>query len=79
MCTCGSQVFWKADEPQSDEWLLIARKNLPDDPVELLGVATQVAFCWSCGRLWIANRNSNELIEYVPTDPSTRAPRRPGD
>lgn len=72
-------MLWKADEPQSDEWLLIARQDLPDDPGELVRIATAAAFCRSCGRLWIATRNSNELVEYVPADPSTRAPGRSGD
>jgi hypothetical protein len=30
-CTCGEQVLWKADEQQSDEWLLVAKPDLPDD------------------------------------------------
>ncbi|MDH5371470.1 MAG: hypothetical protein OEX97_00840 [Acidimicrobiia bacterium] len=36
-CTCGSQILWKADEPESDEYLLIPKSKLPDDlPFERL-------------------------------------------
>jgi hypothetical protein len=30
-CTCGETIFWKADEPHSDEWLVVAKPELPDD------------------------------------------------
>lgn len=80
MCTCGAQVLWKADEPQSDEWLLVAKPDLPDDldHVTLLGVSRQCAFCSACGRLWVAWDDGSALTEYVPADASARPVSRPG-
>jgi hypothetical protein len=77
-CTCGHEVLWKADEPQSDEWLLVAAPDVPDDldHLSLGAVTTQAAFCPVCGRLWIAWGDDPSITEYVPADPAVRAVRR---
>jgi hypothetical protein len=78
-CTCGEVVLWKADEPQSDEWLMVAKPDLPDDLNELYEarhhVQTGAAFCSHCGRLWIAWGDGETLAEYVPADPAVRPVR----
>jgi hypothetical protein len=79
-CTCGQIVMWKADEPVSDEWFVVAKPDLPDDLndlwLERLDVWTSAAFCSNCGRLWIAWAEFDELAEYVPVDPTVRPVRR---
>jgi hypothetical protein len=78
-CTCGATVLWKADEPQSDEWLMLAKPDAPDDLNDLgsmLRVTTDAAFCRNCGRLWVAWDGSDSPAEYLPSDPSVR-PIRP--
>lgn len=30
-CACGETILCKADEPHSDEWLMAAKSELPDD------------------------------------------------
>ena len=80
LCTCGENVFWKADEPQSDEWLLVAKPDLPDDLNDLKlkrhEAWRDAAFCRNCGRLWIAWKDLQDLAEYVPVDAAVR-PVRP--
>lgn len=79
LCTCGQQIRWKADEPESDEWLLIGRPDLPDDLgwSTLQDVSTPAAFCPACGRLWVDwGDGTGALAEYVPVDPSVRPVRR---
>jgi hypothetical protein len=70
----------KADEPQSDEWLLVAQPALALDkehePQWLLEHSTAGAFCSNCGRLWAAWGPGVELSEYVPADPTVRPVRR---
>lgn len=46
-CTCGAQIRWKANEPESDEWALVAERDLPDelDHLSFGAVSTQGAFC----------------------------------
>jgi hypothetical protein len=72
-------VLWKADEPQSDEWLMVAKPDLPDDLNDLYEarhhVQTGAAFCSHCGRLWIAWGGGESLAEYVPADPTVRPVR----
>jgi len=79
-CTCGAAVRWKADEEQSDEWLLVAKPDLPDDLNDLWekqhDLQTAAAFCSNCGRLWISWGDDETLAEYVPSDPDIR-PVRP--
>jgi hypothetical protein len=79
-CTCGEIVLWKADEPESDEWLLAAIPDLPDDLNDLYvkrrNVWTQAAFCRNCGRLWVAWADGDTPAEYVPADPAGRPRRR---
>jgi hypothetical protein len=73
---------WKADEPESDEWLLAAKPDLPDDLgwLSIVPASTTAAFCPTCGHLWVAWNNDNcDLVEYVPTDPAVRPVRRPLD
>jgi hypothetical protein len=74
-CSCGATVRWKVDEPESDEWLLVAQRDVPEDvdPPALLGVARQCALCSACGRLWVTWHDDSRLTEYVPADPSVRA------
>jgi len=75
-CTCGNTVLWKADEQQSDAWLLVPLSDLPDDPLDVIGVGTQAAFCSACGRLWVAWWDDEKLAEYVPADPDVRPVRK---
>ena len=81
-CTCGAIVFWKADEPESDEWLLARKAELPDDfgdlndPKQNYLLTTDAAFCSNCGRLWIWWRDAGYPAEYVPADPAVRPVRR---
>lgn len=73
-------MLWKADEPESDEWVLVAKADLPGDLADLWPRATECAFCRECGRLWIAWDPVGALAEYVPADPGVRPVRpRPGD
>lgn len=69
-CTCGSQILWKADEPQSDEYLLIRQSEVPDDLSfqSLFEVALPAALCPVCGRLWVQQEDGAELTEYVPQE-----------
>jgi hypothetical protein len=76
LCTCGRQLLWKADEPDSDEWLLASLRDLPDDISQIWLHATMAVFCPDCGRLWVAWVPDGELSEYVPVDPAVR-PVRP--
>jgi hypothetical protein len=79
-CTCGATVLWKADEPQSDEWLMVAKPDMPADLNDIklmLRATTDAAFCANCGRLWVAWQGADRPAEYVPVDPSVR-PVRPG-
>jgi hypothetical protein len=77
-CSCGAQVLWKADEPESDEWILVSKLDLPDqlDHVALAGVSTQCAFCRNCGHLWVAWGDGRTLSEYAAVDPNVRSARR---
>ena len=75
MCTCGHVILWKADEPQSDEWFLIARPDLTDDLDGVFRASTGCAFCPKCGRLWVGWGQGEALSEYVPVDPNVRAVR----
>ena len=81
-CACGAIVLWKADEPESDEWLLARKAELPDDLAELndpkqnYRLTTDAAFCSNCGRLWIWWRDARCPAEYVPADPAVRPVRR---
>lgn len=75
-CTCGSQILWKADEPQSDEYFLIAKNKLPDPLLiqSLHDAAHHAAVCSVCGRIWVEHTGDvTELLEYVPQD-HTRSP-----
>jgi hypothetical protein len=75
-CTCGEQVLWKADEPQSDEWLMVAKPDLPDDLNALRDhPPTDAAFCSHCGRLWVVWGDNEMATEYVPFDPAVRPMR----
>jgi len=78
-CSCGATILWKADEPQSDEWLLVAKPDMPDDlndPKSMLDATTDAAFCSNCGRLWVAWQGPlTRLAEYVPVDPNMRPAR----
>jgi hypothetical protein len=79
MCSCGVVLRWKADERESDEWLLAAKPDLPDELSWLsLGTAsTSAVFCSGCGHLWVAwNDEISDLVEYSPTDPAARPVRR---
>ena len=67
-CRCGSQILWKADESDSDEWYLIRASRLPVDDADVLGIAEHAAMCSTCGRIWIAWHGSNAITEYVPVD-----------
>jgi len=73
-------VRWKADEPESDEWALAAKPDLPDDLNDLWlrrhEAWASAAFCRNCGRLWVAWDDRDELTEYVPVDPAARPVRR---
>jgi hypothetical protein len=75
-CTCGATILWKADEPQSDEWFLVARADVPDEIANLYPASTPSAFCSNCGRLWVAWTDDEQPSEYVPADPNVR-PIRP--
>jgi hypothetical protein len=78
-CSCGSMILWKADEARSDEWLLIAKPDLPDelDRASLVPFATQAAFCSTCGHLWVDwGRGVGALQEYAPVDAIARPLRR---
>lgn len=77
LCTCGNQVLWKADEPESDEWLLAALPDVPEDVNDRhwLDATAHAAFCSNCGRLWVA-WSGEDLSEYVPADPTVRPARR---
>jgi hypothetical protein len=79
-CTCGEIVLWKADEPESDEWLLAAKPDLPDDLndlwVEQDNALASAAFCHNCGRLWVAWDDDQAPAEYVPVDPTMRPVRQ---
>lgn len=79
LCTCGAQILWKADEARSDEWVLVAKPDVPDelDRVSLAGASTTGVFCPSCGRLWIDWGRGSAITEYVPVDPDARPVRRP--
>lgn len=64
-------MLWKADEPQSDEWLLIAKRDLPDDLWETrLDLWTTAVLCPNCGRFWIAQADGAAPVEYVPARPA---------
>jgi hypothetical protein len=78
-CSCGEILRWKADEPESDEWILVAKPDVPDehDHATLAAVATSAAICSGCGRLWIAWGYSDALVEYVPVQGEGRP--RPDD
>lgn len=78
LCSCGSVIRWKADERESDEWLLAALPDLPDefDHLSLSRVSTNAAFCPACGHLWVA-WSDRVLTEYAPvTDPNARPLRQ---
>ena len=75
-CRCGNVNLWKADEPQSDEWLLVPFPDIPDEAVGVIGVGAQAAICSACGRLWVDWRGDDSLAEYVPADPDA-PPVRP--
>ena len=53
-CVCGETILWKADEPQSDEHLLVALKELPEELSHeaLDRASTYGARCSRCGRLF---------------------------
>ena len=69
-------MLWKADEEISDEWLLVAKGDVPDKTVDLAGSSTSCVFCPDCGRLWIAwDSELSRLHEYVPADPTSRPHR----
>jgi hypothetical protein len=72
-CRCGSQILWKADEADSDEWYLIRASHLPDDVSEIPAVAEQAAICPDCGRIWVVWRGSDMPSEYAPVDAPTTA------
>lgn len=77
-CTCGAPILWKADEPQSHEWLFAPLPDIPDDAdvAWLYRWRTGAAFCPECGRLWVQwDPESDELTEYAPVNPAAR-PRR---
>jgi len=77
LCSCGEEILWKADEPQSDEWRLLAAPDIGGDPWAALGAAASGAFCSNCGHLWVAwGHTSTVLSEYAPVDPSVRPRRR---
>lgn len=76
-CRCGAEVLWKADEPQSDKWLLIAKADMAEDPAAFFASASAGAFCRSSGRLWVAWDDGVPLAEYVPADPEIRPVRQP--
>ncbi len=70
-CSCGAQILWKADEPSSDELLLIQKSALPDevDHAALLGLSAEAARCSQCGHLWVSwDRRVPKLIEYAPVE-----------
>ena len=71
-CRCGETSFWKADEPHSDEWLMVAKSEVPEDLNDFyrgpISHTTSAALCSNCGRLWVAWRNENPVIEYLPVD-----------
>lgn len=75
MCTCGNVILWKANEPESDEWCLIAKPDMPDDWDGVFRASTGCAFCPKCGRLWVGWGQGEALSEYVPVDPEVRAVR----
>ena len=76
MCSCGTVILWKADESQSDEWLLIAKPDMPDDWDGVFPASTGCAFCSNCGHLWVHWGTNESLSEYTPVDPGVR-PVRP--
>lgn len=67
-CRCGVQLLWKADETESDEWLLIRPSDLPEDVSEISGVAEHAAICSNCGRIWVAWQGSDPPAEYALVD-----------
>jgi hypothetical protein len=77
LCSCGTQILWKADEPESDEWYLIAAAGLPDDMGQLLSAAQQAAFCSHCGHFWVAWDGGAEISEYAPVDHTIRPRHSP--
>lgn len=68
VCTCGEQLLWKADEPQSDEYLIVRKTALPEeeDWLALRNVSSSAVVCGACRRLWIEADNGS-LIEYTPS------------
>jgi hypothetical protein len=58
--------------PHSDEWLMVAKREVPGDLNDLYrgptSRTTSAALCSNCGRLWVAWRNEDPVIEYVPID-----------
>lgn len=73
-CVCGTVLLWKADEPASDEWLLVAKATMPDALNFLTLGGWSGVFCPTCGRLW-ADWGDQQLVEYVPSNPEARARR----
>lgn len=70
LCRCGEQILWKADEPQSDEILFVAKHDLTDDWSDLFRAARPAALCSACGRIWVApDPKSADLVEYLPQEP----------
>jgi DNA-directed RNA polymerase subunit RPC12/RpoP len=69
-CKCGSQILWKADERDSDEWYLIRASRVPVDVSAVPGIAEHAAVCSTCGRIWVAWHGSNAPTEYAPVNPA---------
>jgi len=78
LCTCGTTVLWKADEPHSDEWLLIRQHDVPDDLTHegLSTAGHQAAKCSSCGRFWIPE-DPDSLMALAPEEAWIREGRNP--
>lgn len=77
-CECGESILWKADEPLSDEFLLVALKDLPEelDHEALSQVATHGARCPCCSRL-IIPIDDQELGSWAPEKAWLREGRMP--
>ena len=67
LCTCGRVLLWKFDEPDSDEWRMIAMPDYPevDSFGAVLAASSAAVLCPDCGRLW---------VQWHPDDPECRRP-----
>ncbi|MCP4086192.1 MAG: hypothetical protein GY745_14225 [Actinomycetia bacterium] len=73
-------MLWKADEPLSDEWLLVRKHDIPGDltHVGLSQAGVDAAKCSSCGRFWIPEEvEIDALVALAPEEGWIREGRMP--